>query len=58
MAAMAPPEEGKMLAEALSTVKIQVQQMKRYLVRSGGPVRPGAVADGPARRSSTSSWTA
>ena len=27
------PEEGKMLSEALSTVKIQVQQMKRHLVR-------------------------
>jgi vacuolar protein sorting-associated protein 35 len=26
-------EEGKMLSEALSTVKIQVQQMKRHLVR-------------------------
>jgi hypothetical protein len=34
MAAIAPPEEGKMLSEALSTVKIQVQQMKRYLVRT------------------------
>jgi hypothetical protein len=32
---MATPkvEEGKMLSEALNTVKIQVQQMKRYLVR-------------------------
>ncbi len=27
------PEEGKLLSEALSTVKIQVQQMKRHLVR-------------------------
>ena len=27
------PEEGKMLSEALNTVKIQVQQMKRHLVR-------------------------
>lgn len=26
-------EEGKMLSESLSTVKIQVQQMRRYLVR-------------------------
>jgi vacuolar protein sorting-associated protein 35 len=26
-------EEGKLLSEALSTVKIQVQQMKRHLVR-------------------------
>ena len=26
-------EEGKLLSEALNTVKIQVQQMKRYLVR-------------------------
>jgi len=26
------PEEGKLLSEALSTVKIQVQQMKRHLV--------------------------
>jgi hypothetical protein len=25
-------EEGKMLSEALNTVKIQVQQMKRHLV--------------------------
>ena len=25
-------EEGKALSEALNTVKIQVQQMKRYLV--------------------------
>jgi len=32
---MASPvaEEGKLLSEALSTVKIQVQQMKRHLVR-------------------------
>jgi len=28
-----PGEEGKLLSEALNTVKIQVQQMKRYLVR-------------------------
>jgi vacuolar protein sorting-associated protein 35 len=27
-------EEGKLLSEALNTVKIQVQQMKRHLVRS------------------------
>jgi vacuolar protein sorting-associated protein 35 len=35
MSAMATPpgEEGKLLSEALNTVKIQVQQMKRYLVR-------------------------
>ena len=26
-------EEGKMLGEALNTVKIQVQQMKRHLAR-------------------------
>jgi hypothetical protein len=26
-------EEGKVLSEALNTVKIQVQQMKRHLVR-------------------------
>jgi hypothetical protein len=26
-------EEAKLLSEALSTVKIQVQQMKRHLVR-------------------------
>jgi hypothetical protein len=33
---MAAPvmEEGKLLSEALNTVKIQVQQMKRHLVRS------------------------
>ena len=29
-----PMEEGKLLSESLSTVKIQVQQMRRYLVRS------------------------
>ena len=28
-----PGEEGKLLSEALNTVKVQVQQMKRYLVR-------------------------
>jgi vacuolar protein sorting-associated protein 35 len=35
MSSMAHPpgEEGKLLSEALNTVKIQVQQMKRYLVR-------------------------
>ena len=27
------PEEGKLLSESLSTVKIQTQQMKRHLVR-------------------------
>ena len=27
-------EEGKALSEALNTVKIQVQQMRRYLVRN------------------------
>ena len=27
-------EEGKLLSESLSTVKIQVQQMRRYLVRA------------------------
>ena len=33
MMAPAPPvEEGKLLADALSTVKIQVVQMKRHLV--------------------------
>ena len=34
-AATGPPvvEEGKLLSESLSTVKIQVQQMRRYLVR-------------------------
>ena len=33
MALPAPPgEEGKMLSEALSIVKIQTQQMKRHLV--------------------------
>ncbi|KAF9007922.1 vacuolar protein sorting-associated protein 35 [Cyathus striatus] len=31
MAAVPVPEEGKMLSEALSTVKLQVQQMKRHL---------------------------
>ena len=33
--ATGPPvvEEGKLLSESLSTVKIQVQQMRRYLVR-------------------------
>lgn len=34
MAAL-PDIEGKMLSEALNTVKIQVQHMKRYLVRTG-----------------------
>jgi len=29
----APQEEVKMLGEALNTVKVQVQQMKRHLVR-------------------------
>lgn len=33
MAALPAPEEGKLLSEALNTVKIQVQQMKRHLVR-------------------------
>ena len=31
-ATVAPVEEGKLLSESLSTVKIQVQQMKRHLV--------------------------
>ncbi|KAG6829895.1 hypothetical protein H0H92_003028 [Tricholoma furcatifolium] len=31
MAALPVPEEGKLLSEALNTVKIQVQQMKRHL---------------------------
>ena len=30
--ALQPGEEGKLLSEALNTVKIQVQQMKRHLV--------------------------
>jgi hypothetical protein len=30
--ALPAPEEGKLLSEALNTVKIQVQQMKRHLV--------------------------
>ena len=30
--ALQPVEEGKLLSEALNTVKIQVQQMKRHLV--------------------------
>jgi hypothetical protein len=33
MQAVPVTEEGKMLGDALSTVKIQVQQMKRHLVR-------------------------
>ena len=34
MTTVAPPiEEGKLLSESLSTVKIQVSQMKRHLVR-------------------------
>ena len=34
MAASVPAqEEGKLLSEALSTVKVQVHQMKRHLVR-------------------------
>lgn len=32
MAPAPPVEEGKLLADALSTVKIQVVQMKRHLV--------------------------
>ena len=32
-ATVAPVEEGKLLSESLSTVKIQVSQMKRHLVR-------------------------
>ena len=39
-AAVTVVEEGKMLSEALSTVKIQVQQMKRHLVRSVSTERP------------------
>ncbi|KAG6830850.1 hypothetical protein H0H87_006910 [Tephrocybe sp. NHM501043] len=31
MATIVPPEEGKLLSEALNTVKVQVQQMKRHL---------------------------
>jgi hypothetical protein len=43
MAAPLVQEEGKMLSEALSTVKIQVQQMKRYLVRaSAGDIFGGS----------------
>ena len=36
MAALPMPagEEGKMLSEALNVVKIQTQQMKRFLVRA------------------------
>lgn len=33
MATLPVVEEGKLLSEALNTVKIQVQQMKRHLVR-------------------------
>ena len=33
MQAVPAAEEGKMLGDALNTVKIQVQQMKRHLVR-------------------------
>ena len=32
MQAASTTEEGKMLGDALNTVKIQVQQMKRHLV--------------------------
>jgi len=32
--ALSVPEEGKLLSEALNTVKIQVQLMKRNLVRA------------------------
>lgn len=39
--AVVPPiEEGKLLSEALNTVKIQVQQMKRHLVRPQRLVSP------------------
>ena len=38
-------EEGKLLSESLSTVKIQVQQMRRYLVcHTVAPVSPRIVA--------------
>lgn len=33
MATLPVVEEAKLLSEALNTVKIQVQQMKRHLVR-------------------------
>lgn len=40
MATLPAVEEGKLLSEALNTVKIQVQQMKRHLVRPAVPVIP------------------
>jgi vacuolar protein sorting-associated protein 35 len=36
-------EEGKLLSEALSTVKIQVQQMKRHLVSAGNAIHIGVL---------------
>lgn len=39
-------EEGKLLSESLATVKIQVGQMKRHLVRCASAVPPSS----PARR--------
>lgn len=60
MAAIPPLEEGKMLAEALSTVKIQVQQMKRYLVcrHSGLGKQSVQTLTMAIRRNLTNSWTA
>lgn len=40
MQAAPAAEEGKMLGDALNTVKIQVQQMKRHLVRCGLSPQP------------------
>jgi vacuolar protein sorting-associated protein 35 len=45
MAVVAPVEEGKMLSEALNTVKIQVQQMKRNLVCSSTSTAPKAIVN-------------
>jgi hypothetical protein len=52
-------EEGKLLSEALSTVKIQVQQMKRHLVRIVTETYRTCIDRGftGSYRNWTSSWT-
>ena len=51
--------EGKMLSESLSTVKIQAQQMRRYLVRIRMSRRANERCSprSPPCRNLTSSWT-
>lgn len=47
-------EEGKLLSESLSTVKIQVQQMKRHLVRTRFLASSSPFSTGTARHRN---WT-